>query len=121
MLYFSVRLAIQFIVQYFRQCSLPVIGPANYRDSLWLDDALPFIKSLDHGWIIDYLFFTEFVQVTKENRWSMAKAYDAYLNGEDVDGEVVGMTRYMERGAALGRLQEEWISVWDYRWKWWKS
>ena len=44
--------------------------------------------------------------------WSMDMSYDAYLNGEGVNGEV-GMASYMERGAALARLQEEWIAVWD--------
>ena len=44
---------------------------------------------------------------------SASLAYSSFVNGLDVNEHAVDEVEHRERGVVLGRLEEEWVKLWD--------
>ena len=59
------------------------------------------------------LAITEFVNEYKAGGRSGSEAYSAYLNGQDVNNELISPRDHSSRGVAVAEIQAKWLSLWD--------
>ena len=51
----------------------------------------------------------EFMTLSRVQGLSRNEAFSYYVNGKDVNGEMLTTGQHLDRGAALGKLQDCWL------------
>ena len=61
----------------------------------------------------DRLAISRFVNEYKVGGRSGSEAFSAYLNGHDVNNEMIIPKDHSSRGVAVAEIQAKWLSLWD--------